>query len=172
MPRGNVTARPQSSRTSFRPWPQSSIGERRHPRELGPNAQVRPRPARPYSVNQGTNFAAHPASVPATIFPVTVESSPLIFRFTGPGPTVRSVWLACALYLSGPSSSSTPSIVTPMRCVWSNPFDWIFPPPEIRTLCSRMFRYTGYWSASFPGNVYAVSRRIGYFESARTRRRT
>lgn len=46
---------------------------------------------------KGTNFAAQPGKTPLTSLPFTVESSPINTRLTGPGPRVRSEWLACAL---------------------------------------------------------------------------
>ena len=42
-------------------------------------------------------LAAQAGRVPPTSLPVTVESSPVKMGLTGPGPKVRSVWMACAL---------------------------------------------------------------------------
>jgi len=50
-----------------------------------------------YWVGKGTNFAVQAGRAPPTSLPVTMESSPVKTGLTGPGPKVRSVWMAWAL---------------------------------------------------------------------------
>ena len=50
-----------------------------------------------YRVGNGMKLAAQEGRLPLTSLPVTVESSPVKMGLAGPGPKVRSVWMAWAL---------------------------------------------------------------------------